>query len=69
MTTYAPFDCDQPFLLPPDLKDWLLEDDLVHYCSGRGGGSDENGPPTKRPYICNSRHYSREDRSKKFPHL
>src|SRR3954452_5255710 len=31
MTTYAPFDCDQPFLLPPDLKDWLSEDDLAHF--------------------------------------
>src|SRR6185436_1143167 len=26
MTTYAPFDRDQRFLLPPDLKEWLLED-------------------------------------------
>ncbi|HEY5598666.1 MAG TPA: IS1182 family transposase [Kiloniellales bacterium] len=31
MTTYMPFDRDQPFLLPPDLKDWLLEDDVVHF--------------------------------------
>jgi transposase len=31
MTTYAPFDRDQPFLLPPDLKDWLPEDDLAHF--------------------------------------
>jgi transposase len=31
MTTYAPFDRDQPFLLPPDLKDWLPEDDLGHF--------------------------------------
>src|SRR4051794_16901990 len=31
MTTYALFDCDQPFLLPPDLKDWLPEDDLAHF--------------------------------------
>lgn len=31
MTTYAPFDRDQPFLLPPDLKDWLPEDDFAHF--------------------------------------
>ena len=31
MTTYAPFDRDQAFLLPPDLKDWLPEDDLAHF--------------------------------------
>jgi hypothetical protein len=26
-----PFDRAQPFLLPPDLKDWLPEDDLAHF--------------------------------------
>lgn len=31
MTTYAPFDRSQPFLLPPDLKDWLPEDDIAHF--------------------------------------
>ena len=31
MTTYSPFDRDQPFLLPPDLKNWLSEDDLAHF--------------------------------------
>ena len=31
MTTYIPFDRDQPFLLPPDLKDWLPEDDIAHF--------------------------------------
>jgi transposase len=31
MTTYVLFDRDQPFLLPPDLKDWLPEDDLAHF--------------------------------------
>src|SRR3954469_18347818 len=31
MTTYAPFDRDQPLLLPPDLKEWLPEDDLAHF--------------------------------------
>jgi transposase len=31
MTTYVPFDRDQAFLLPPDLKDWLPEDDIAHF--------------------------------------
>ena len=31
MTTYAPFDRDQRFLLPPDLTDWLPEDDIAHF--------------------------------------
>lgn len=31
MTTYSRFDRDQPFLLPPDLKDWLPEDDVAHF--------------------------------------
>src|SRR6478752_10646282 len=31
MTTYAPFDRDQRFLLPPDLEDWLPEDDLARF--------------------------------------
>jgi len=31
MTTYAPFDRDQRFLLPPDLKDWLPDDDIAHF--------------------------------------
>jgi len=31
MTTYVRFDRDQPFLLPPDLKDWLPEDDIAHF--------------------------------------
>jgi transposase len=31
MTTYVGFDRTQPFLLPPDLKDWLPEDDLAHF--------------------------------------
>jgi transposase len=31
MTTYAPFDRDQAFLLPPDLKDWLPADDIAHF--------------------------------------
>lgn len=31
MTTYVRFDRDQPFLLPPDLKDWLPQDDIAHF--------------------------------------
>jgi transposase len=31
MATFVPFDRDQAFLLPPDLKDWLPEDDLAHF--------------------------------------
>ena len=31
MTTFVPFDRDQPFLLPPDLKDWLPQDDIAHF--------------------------------------
>ena len=31
MASYAPFDRDQPLLLPPYLKDWLPEDDLAHF--------------------------------------
>jgi hypothetical protein len=29
--TYVAFDRDQAFLLPPDLKDWLPEDDIAHF--------------------------------------
>src|SRR5215218_2828587 len=31
MATFVPFSRDQSFLLPPDLKDWLPEDDLAHF--------------------------------------
>src|SRR5579863_8516944 len=31
MTTYMSFDRNQPFLLPPDLRDWLPEDDIAHF--------------------------------------
>ena len=31
MTTYVSFDGSQPFLLLPDAKDWLLENDLAHF--------------------------------------
>src|SRR5579863_8071967 len=31
MTSYVPFDREQPFLLPADLKDWLPADDIAHF--------------------------------------
>ena len=31
MATFVLFDRSQAFLLPPDLKDWLPEDDLAHF--------------------------------------
>jgi transposase len=31
MATFVPYNRDQAFLLPPDLKAWLPEDDLAHF--------------------------------------
>ena len=31
MSNFVPFNRDQSFLLPPDLKAWLPEDDLAHF--------------------------------------
>jgi transposase len=31
MATFVPFSRDESFLLPPDLRDWLPEDDLAHF--------------------------------------
>src|SRR5918997_6756667 len=31
MGTFVPFSRDQSFLLPPDLRDWLPENDLAHF--------------------------------------
>ncbi len=31
MSNFVPFNRDQAFLLPPDLKTWLPEDDLAHF--------------------------------------
>ncbi len=31
MANFVPFNRDQSFLLPPDLKDWLPEDDVAHF--------------------------------------
>lgn len=31
MSSFVPFNRDQAFLLPPDLKAWVPEDDLAHF--------------------------------------
>jgi transposase len=31
MSNFVPFNRDQSFLLPPDLKDWLPADDVAHF--------------------------------------
>ncbi len=31
MTDFIPFNREQPYLLPPDLKRWLPEDDVAHF--------------------------------------
>ena len=31
MANFVPFNRDQSFLLPPDLKDWLAPDDVAHF--------------------------------------
>ena len=31
MSNFVDFDRDQAFLLPPDLRDWIPEDDLAHF--------------------------------------
>ncbi len=31
MARFIPSDRDQPFLMPPDLRDWVPQDDLVHF--------------------------------------
>ena len=31
MATFVPCDRDQAFLLPPDMKEWLPDDDLAHF--------------------------------------
>ncbi len=31
MSKFVQADRDQPILLPPDLRDWLPEDDLAHF--------------------------------------
>ena len=58
MSTFIPFSRDQAFLLPPDLKAWLPEDDLAHFVvaavdrvplgafdvAGRAGGKPQYHP-------------------------
>jgi transposase len=58
MSNYVPFNRDQSFLLPPDLKAWLPEDDLAHFVvaavervplgsflvAGRSGGKAQYHP-------------------------
>jgi hypothetical protein len=34
MSKYVKADRNQPFLLPPDLPDWLPEDELAHFVIG-----------------------------------
>lgn len=34
MVNFIPYDRSQAFLLPPDLRDWIGEDDLVHFITG-----------------------------------
>ncbi len=31
MAIFVPCERDQAFLLPPDMKDWLPDDDLAHF--------------------------------------
>ncbi|MXY54747.1 MAG: IS1182 family transposase, partial [Gammaproteobacteria bacterium] len=31
MPKYVSSDRSQPYLLPPDMRDWVPEDDLVHF--------------------------------------
>jgi len=32
-TSFRPYQPDQPFLLPPDPRDWLAEDHLAYFIS------------------------------------
>jgi hypothetical protein len=52
MMTYAPFDRDQAFLLPPDLKDWLPWDDIARISSWRRSGFGwASSGQTRRPAV------------------
>ena len=31
MSKFVDCEREQPFLLPPDLRDWIPEDDLAHF--------------------------------------
>jgi hypothetical protein len=47
MPSFVPFNRDQFFLLPPDLKEWLPENDLEHVRNE----SNRGGIPA-RPVFC-----------------
>ncbi len=54
MTIYMPFDREQPFLLPPDVKDWLPADDIAHFIVAavervRLGAFHTNARPSGKP--------------------
>lgn len=54
MTTYMPFDREQAFLLPPDVKDWLPADDIAHFVVAavervRLGAFPTNTRPSVKP--------------------
>ena len=38
MSKFVQADRNQAFLLPPDLRDWLPEDDLAHFVQKAAGG-------------------------------
>ena len=65
MASFIPFNRDQAFLLPPDLKSWLPDDDLAHFVVAavervplsalRGAGSDRRQAavsPTPECWRC-----------------
>jgi transposase len=41
-TRFVPIDHNQPLLLPPDLRDWIPDDDLVHFIIEAVNGLDLN---------------------------
>ena len=52
--TYMSFDREQPFLLPPDVKDWLAADDIAHFIVAavervRLGAFHTNARPSGKP--------------------
>src|SRR3954464_9104317 len=60
MSNFVPFSRNQSFLLPPDLKDWLPDDDVVHLIvaavdrgavSAFPGGERTRGKPQYHPRL------------------
>jgi hypothetical protein len=49
MTTHAPFERAQPFLLPPDLKDWLPADGIAHFMLAAERVRLGRSAPIRRP--------------------